>query len=656
MFLFTYTAAVLTIIFLITAAFLFVKGRKDALTRIFILYILSGAVWIGGNAIADIAQNDSVLIFSSGVALAGSTFIATFFLIFVDTFIDEKIPSTSRLIAYTVPSILLTIFSFSEYAVIETIYPTGQPAQIVPGIHYYFFLVFLFGSLTYVLIRLIKLFTQSSGTRRLQTLYIGIGFLSLFIGGVTFDLVLPLQGELRFFNLGPQFSLLLVAATAYAIYKHNLLDIRRAVQRGFIYTLLLFFIGSIYLTAIGVTGFLLQQITQTAIVASAGVTTLVGIFTVPYIDRYLRAKTDPFFFKGSYDYAQALYSLSEKINRQVLVEDIVEMIQGELTQILKTEDVRVSFVPKNGDVRDVHEEPHDRKTLKVPIVLDNAHIGTIFLGEKKSGENYRLEDEVLIKTFSHHIALAFEKARLFKEVQEYSEELEKRVAKRTAELQQMREAQTQMMLDISHTLQNPLTIMKAQLSLLRKQSPDRELSFFDRTLEDVSAFIYDLLHLARYEQSVEHPKEPGNLSEHMQELCEYYQTVGSQRQIQVHTKITPNIYFTYNKKELEELLSNLVSNAMKYMGDRTREIHIELSEDATGIRLSVADTGIGIREEDLPHIFERFYRTKTTEQSKISGTGLGLAISKKIVGAHNGTITVESILGKGTTFTVYFPS
>jgi signal transduction histidine kinase len=252
--------------------------------------------------------------------------------------------------------------------------------------------------------------------------------------------------------------------------------------------------------------------------------------------------------------------------------------------------------------------------------------------------------------------LAFEKARLFKEVQDHSLELENKVRQRTHQIEKMQQQQTQMMLDISHKLQNPLTIVKTELELLRKQMPwKKEFTFFEKTIDDVSLFIYDLLHLARFEGAEQHATERLNLSEHMLELLEYFETIAAQSSIVLTGQIDPDVYFAYNKKEMTELLTNLVSNSVKYMGETSRrEIYVSLAQDHEEIRLVIEDTGVGIDEKELPFIFDRFYRSGAVQKTSIKGTGLGLAISKKIVEVHNGSIEAKSAKDMGTSFTIVF--
>jgi signal transduction histidine kinase len=109
-----------------------------------------------------------------------------------------------------------------------------------------------------------------------------------------------------------------------------------------------------------------------------------------------------------------------------------------------------------------------------------------------------------------------------------------------------------------------------------------------------------------------------------------------------------------DKENMEKVFNNLLSNAIKYT-PAGGTVKVSASDFGTHLQISVADTGIGIAPEALPHIFERFYRVKDEKTREILGTGLGLTIVKNIVDAHMGTIHVESEVGKGSTFTVLLP-
>jgi two-component system sensor histidine kinase VicK len=111
---------------------------------------------------------------------------------------------------------------------------------------------------------------------------------------------------------------------------------------------------------------------------------------------------------------------------------------------------------------------------------------------------------------------------------------------------------------------------------------------------------------------------------------------------------------TGDREKLQQVLINVISNAMKYTADGGT-IGIVASQTETGIAICVSDNGMGIPEEDLPHLFERFYRVEKARSSDAGGSGLGLAIAKEILDEHGGEIRVESTVGKGTRVYVTLP-
>lgn len=138
----------------------------------------------------------------------------------------------------------------------------------------------------------------------------------------------------------------------------------------------------------------------------------------------------------------------------------------------------------------------------------------------------------------------------------------------------------------------------------------------------------------------------------MLDQIEYFEVSLEDKNIKIDYEISPGIYIMGKREKLEELFSNLVSNAAKYMEKSSEKIIMikAIQEDGEAL-LSVSDTGSGIEPESLPHMFEKFYRAK----NNMPGTGLGLAICKKIMEKHGGKIWLKSKLGKGAEFRMSFP-
>lgn len=648
----------------ILCIFIFKQWKKGVMYKLLIIHVFGIFLW--GLSIFLLLQTGSYFwtqcAFGSAIILASSKYF------FVISFPENTLPKFSLHYLLLIPIVILLILSFSKdsfftgVTIVDNYYilvENGRDASM-----YSIFITYLLALPIFVLWKKYRKAGNEYGLKE-QLKYLLYGTIAFFVVGLLANSILPVFFSIYFFNgLGPSFSLILVSFIIYIISRHHFLEIRTALQRSFIFSLLTIGIVAFYISLVTALGLFVQQLTQFAVVASGGVTTLVGIFTVPYIDRFLRKKTDRFFFKNHYNYAEALYTLSEQVNSVVSVDDIKQICIATLQDIFKA---HVDFCSIKDECYTVledikHEKSGQEKfeTLLVPIILGHSHIGTIFLGEKQSGDVYTNEDMVLMKTFSHHIAVAFEKARLLKEVQEYSLELEERVAERTAQIETMQENQTQMMLDISHKLQSPLTIIKSEISLLRKEaSLTDSLSFFEKTIDDTSAFIYDLLHLARLGNIQDiSSKDDVDLSALMCDFVEYFEIVAQHENIHLLSSIESGIRLKCHVEKINELVTNLVSNAVKYIGSKETkrcEIHITLKADKNDAVFIISDNGIGIHEDDLPHIFERFYRTGDTVQSSVRGTGLGLTICKKIVDIHDGSIVVESEEGVGTIFTIRLP-
>jgi two-component system phosphate regulon sensor histidine kinase PhoR len=149
-------------------------------------------------------------------------------------------------------------------------------------------------------------------------------------------------------------------------------------------------------------------------------------------------------------------------------------------------------------------------------------------------------------------------------------------------------------------------------------------------------------------------KEKLNINKILQEQVDFYQASAANRALELVLDQGELPPVMGNRQNIEEVFSNLISNAIKYSPDGGR-ISITTGTEKKYIRIDVRDTGLGIPSNQINRIFDRFYRVKDDQTRMITGTGLGLAIVKNIVEAHNGIISVESEPGRGSTFFVYLP-
>jgi signal transduction histidine kinase len=654
MFAVTYAAALLATMYMIAAFGLFMCSRERKIQILLGAYLFSSAIWIAGNAIADISYSDIYLIPSSRIAHMGGGGSLFFFLLIIDFFTTKKMPSVSRSAFYFLFTIFPTIFSFTVFGIQETHYPAEGPAQVVPGALYVVGLAVLLASLIYGLIKITKYVkTTLDYRRRIQGLYILSGLLITVSGEFVFNIILPLIGETRFFILGPLFSVFFVCGLAYAITRYNFFDIRLVIQKSILYSILLGSTIALFLTILECVGLLLGSGSDADIIATTLLCTIMGIYIAQPLEKFLMKVTDPWFFKGTYDYADAMQHLSEILCSGLTIQEVITRTEIELANILRTENVQIIFT------EDLKNEPSTTDSVvlpEFPITLELKPIGLIRVGSKKSGEKLTKNDEKLLQTFVFHAASSLSRISLHKKLEEYALELEDKVLERTNEIKVLQEAQKNSLLNISHNLQTPLALFQSKLDGLRAgQIPDTDVQLLRNSVTELSEFVYELLSLSALDFNLKNEKlENINLSAFLAGICEEMMVICFDQHIEFAYSIEDSVHMLGNETRLREAVVNVISNAIKYSGTGAQQsISLNLFTSPHAAIISIQDTGIGISDLEIPFIFNRFYRGPSVQ--KIRGTGLGLAIAKSIVEIHGGTISVSSVENIGTTFTITVP-
>ncbi|HEX4696783.1 MAG TPA: ATP-binding protein [Candidatus Udaeobacter sp.] len=217
--------------------------------------------------------------------------------------------------------------------------------------------------------------------------------------------------------------------------------------------------------------------------------------------------------------------------------------------------------------------------------------------------------------------------------------------------------------NISHELRTPLSILRGYIETLLEhpQTSAKELSrilgVMDRHSKRLDMIVEDLLTLEQLESANPNLQLANvDLANFLGEIVRDWEKKLTSKRLKVSVHVPQDLMpVRVDRMRLQEALYNLLDNAVKYSHEHGR-IRLAARQRDGEIELSVSDTGIGIHKDDLPRIFERFYRVdKARTQDKIPGTGLGLAIVKHVAQRHGGHVEAESELGKGTTIRVILP-
>jgi PAS domain S-box-containing protein len=247
-------------------------------------------------------------------------------------------------------------------------------------------------------------------------------------------------------------------------------------------------------------------------------------------------------------------------------------------------------------------------------------------------------------------------------------EAERTIAiERLAEISRLKEMdrmKTQFVNTLSHELRTPLTPIKVQLHLLKaahvtgdKDKEKRATDMLERNVLRMGSLIDELLEVARLQAgTLKLDKGPMGLDEAVTEALDSFRDVAKASGIDVQTKVTPGLTIDADGRRLTQVMYNLLNNALKFT-PKGGLILVEASKTAEGrARVSVTDSGIGIKPEDIQRLFEPFSQLHDTMQKTNAGTGLGLYICKGIVEGHDGRIWCESPgPGKGSTFAFEVP-
>ncbi len=220
----------------------------------------------------------------------------------------------------------------------------------------------------------------------------------------------------------------------------------------------------------------------------------------------------------------------------------------------------------------------------------------------------------------------------------------------TGRIKEMLHARERLLLDVSHELRSPITRMKVALEFM-PATPVTDGMQAD--IHDMEVMISDILETQRLGSPYGQLNlEEANLEDLVRDVVAG--CVDSTPAV-LFENVQPGITVTLDKKRMKTVVKNVVDNALKYSDPAGAPVQVAIFRRSQHVVVKVGDTGCGIPAEDLPHVFEPFYRVDTSRSKQTGGYGLGLSLCKIIMEAHGGGITVESEPGRGTTVTMLLP-
>lgn len=216
--------------------------------------------------------------------------------------------------------------------------------------------------------------------------------------------------------------------------------------------------------------------------------------------------------------------------------------------------------------------------------------------------------------------------------------------------------------NVSHEMRTPLTTIKSYTETLMYGALEEKdmamdfLNIINTEADRMSFLVRDLLQLSRFDnKQVQFKFTKVYINELISENVRQNKIHAENKKQNLILELWPDddAYVVADRDRVNQVINNITTNAIKYSPEGAT-IRIYVTEDKSYYKINVSDTGMGISKEDLPRIFERFYRVDKARSRAMGGTGLGLAIAKEIMEGHDGKLTAESEYGKGTTMTMWF--
>jgi two-component system sensor histidine kinase VicK len=409
-----------------------------------------------------------------------------------------------------------------------------------------------------------------------------------------------------------------------------------------------------------------RKIILQAILTSLGVTILIGFLISKSITDPINEITERASRLAEGDFSQLVEVRSEdeigvlSKTFNFLTTELKQSIsdisreKSKLEAIIEYMEDGLVAINAEGDI--IHYNPKALELLGVEAVMDSDVIGDLMsvynsgrLNNDVGTKNIKYKEKILKVNFAPFLDDASTKVGAVFVLMDITEE---------ERLENMRR---EFVANVSHELKTPLTSIKSYTETILDGvgDPDMEKTFLEvvnSEADRMARLVRDLLELSNFDSSsIKLKREKHNINRLVNNCIIKVRMTAEQKKqaiVKQMTDVPIEAFIDYDK--IEQLVLNILSNAIKYTSDEGI-IEIDVFTSEKDFAIKIKDNGIGIPEEDIERIFERFYRVDKARSRMLGGTGLGLSIAKEITEAHGGRIEIESVYGQGTAVTIRLP-
>jgi signal transduction histidine kinase len=696
-----------SILVLLVGLFVFCNNRKSLINITFSLECLSVFIWLFGYFMMYSARDESFAYWCTRLVYAGVIFIPTLFYHFTISFLHKEQKKKKLIVVFYMYSLLFLVLLYASNSFVVGLYKYYWGYQTRVGNIHHLFLVIWTIAFYLAFKELLISRKELRGTKEYDRIKYVMAAYIISLPAMT-DFI-PNYG-IGFYPFGSIFVVSWISLIAYAIVKHQLMDITVFIKKTFSYSLVLLLLIAPCFAAVIMTQKYFPQGFYYPVLGCLFI--LVGLI-FPRIKVQAERNLENILFKGIFDYRETLDNLSKKMatlqNLDELLSTSTETIgkaidtnalgvylladdgqyalkssygkykvdyadidgSSALVQYMRTSD---QIIKNDRSKKDISpNSPSIRRELdelgayiSIPIKFERELRGFMVVSEKESAGDYSKAELKVLSTMANQLAVAVENSLKYEEIKDLSMNLEKKVEERTNELTEANEElkrldnlKNEFFAKVSHELRTPLTNIILPVQNMLTEQGDR-LHAEDR--EDKEAMLRNANKLLRrINEILDISKlEAGKMKvkARLRNVNSILEDIGvassiAAKEMGINLVFEPDnqlskIYVDADK--IEKVFSNMVSNALKFT-DRGGKVRIKTKEAEDHIEVRVSDTGVGIAQEQLPYIFDRFHQVDGSSSRKYEGTGLGLCLVKEFLELHHGSVEVTSELGKGTAFT-----